>query len=209
VLDLILVNLGIIALISYLLGSFNTAVVVSRALLKDDIRGHGSGNAGATNALRVMGKKLAALVAAGDILKGVIAVLIASWMFYDMEQYSLARMVAAAFVVLGHVYPVFFGFKGGKGVATTAAIILVVDWRVFLICAGIFIAVVLVTRISALGSMLGSAGIPLSMWYFKPDDHITIIVSAVIALFVIFLHKDNIKRLITGTENKVFSNKKK
>lgn len=205
---MIYINLGIVAVISYLLGSFNTAVVVSKTLLKDDIRGHGSGNAGATNALRVMGKKLAALVAAGDILKGVIAVLIASWMFLDTEHYNLARMIAAAFVVLGHVYPVFFKFKGGKGVATTGAIILVLDWRVFLICAAIFFIITAATRISAIGSMLGVTSMPFSFWFFGKDP-ITISVSAAISLFVIFLHRENIKRMINGTENKVFSKKEK
>lgn len=206
---MIYVKFLMVAVSSYFLGSFNTAVVVSKTILKQDIRGQGSGNAGATNALRVMGKRLAALVAAGDILKGVIAVLLAGWIFYGTEQYTLARMVAAAFVVLGHVYPVFFGFKGGKGVATTAAIMLVVDWRVCLIALVIFVLIVVTTKISALGSMLGAASIPFSMWYLRPDDYITVGVSAAIALFVIFLHRENIKRMLSGTENKVYSRKKK
>lgn len=198
-----------VAVISYLLGSFNTAVVVSRTLLKEDIRGQGSGNAGASNALRIMGKRLAALVTAGDMLKGIAALLLAGWIFYGTEQYDMARMVAAAFVVIGHVYPVFFGFKGGKGVATTAAIALMIDWRVFLIALVIFAVIVIVTKVSALGSMLGAASIPIALWFFRPGDYVTVGVTAAISLFVIILHRDNIKRLLGGTENKVYSRKKK
>ncbi|MCL1819829.1 MAG: glycerol-3-phosphate 1-O-acyltransferase PlsY [Oscillospiraceae bacterium] len=199
---MLFMNLAIVAIVSYLLGSFNTAVVISRTILKDDIRGHGSGNAGATNALRVMGKKLAALVAAGDILKGVIAILFAGWLFYGSEQFYFARILAAAFAIIGHVYPVFFGFKGGKGVATTGAMVLMLDWRAFLICATIFILTVAVTRLSSLGSMLGVISVPFSFWFFNYDA-VTITASAMIALFVVFLHRENIKRLFKGTENRV------
>lgn len=197
-----LIKLAAASVAAYLFGSFNTAVVVSRSMLKDDIRQHGSGNAGATNALRVMGRRLAALVMAGDVLKGVIAVFFAGWLLNGTDYHDLARMLAAVFVVIGHVYPLFFGFKGGKGVATTAAIILVVDWRCFLIGAVIFLAAAFITRYSSLGSMLGIGSVPFSMWFFSVDT-LTIGVSALLALFVVFLHRSNIQRLLKGEENKI------
>lgn len=205
---MIFLKLAIAAVAAYLFGSFNTAVIVSRTFLHDDIRGHGSGNAGATNALRVMGKRLAALVMLGDVLKGVIAVLLGGWLLGGTEYYDLARMIAAVCVVIGHVYPIFFKFKGGKGVATTAAIILVFDWRCFLIGIAIFITIVVITRYSSLGSMLGVGSVPLSMYFFRPDDPLTIGVSVLLALFVVFLHRSNIKRLRSGTENKIGSKKR-
>jgi glycerol-3-phosphate acyltransferase PlsY len=203
-----LLKLTAAAVTAYLLGSFNTAVVVSRSMLKDDIRQHGSGNAGATNALRVMGRRLAALVMVGDVLKGVLAILFAGWLLGGTEYYDLARMLAAVFVVIGHVYPLFFNFKGGKGVATTAAIMLVVDWRCFLVGAAIFLAVAFITRYSSLGSMLGVGSVPVAMWFFGVDM-LTIGVSALLALFVVFLHRSNIQRLIKGEENKISVGKRK
>ena len=197
-----ILKLAAAAVSAYLLGSFNTAVVVSRGILRDDIRRHGSGNAGATNALRVMGRRLAAVVMVGDILKGVIAVLLAGWLMEGTAYGDLSRMLAAVFVVVGHVYPVFFGFKGGKGVATTAAIILVVDWRCFLIGMVLFLAAAAITRYSSLGSMLGVCSIPLSLWFFSADA-LTIGVSALLALFVVFLHRSNIRRLFKGEENRI------
>ncbi len=191
------------AVSAYLLGNFNTAIVVSSLILKDDIRNHGSGNGGFTNALRIYGKKWALVVGLGDTLKGILAVFVAGWLLHDTVYIAAAQMLALVFVVLGHVYPVFFGFKGGKGVLTTAAVLPFVDWRVFLIAIAIWVVIVLTTRYSSLGSILGAMSIPFSMWAFRPTEWLTIAVSGGIALMVVYLHRANIGRLWRGTESKM------
>ena len=192
----------IIALASYLLGSVNSAVIVSRAFMKKDLRTMGSGNAGTTNALRVMGTGPAAFVFLGDILKGIAAALIGSWMGKDGE------MIAAFFVILGHAYPVFFGFRGGKGILTTAAVLLIFDWRIFLVVLYIFIVVVALSHIVSLGSVTSAALMPVLMLIFHPSPWWYTAVAVVLCGGIILLHRKNIVRLVQGTESRSSFKKK-
>lgn len=192
----------IIALASYLLGSVNSAVIVSRAFMKKDLRTMGSGNAGTTNALRVMGTGPAAFVFLGDILKGIAAALIGSWMGKDGE------MIAAFFVILGHAYPVFFGFRGGKGILTTAAVLLIFDWRIFLVVLYIFIVVVALSHIVSLGSVTAAALMPVLMLIFHPSPWWYTAVAVVLCGGIILLHRKNIVRLVQGTESRSSFKKK-
>ena len=192
----------IIALASYLLGSVNSAVIVSRAFMKKDLRTMGSGNAGTTNALRVMGTGPAAFVFLGDILKGIAAALIGSWMGKDGE------MIAAFFVILGHAYPVFFGFRGGKGILTTAAVLLIFDWRIFLVVLYIFIVVVALSHIVSLGSVTAAALMPVLMLIFHPSPCWYTAVAVVLCVGIILLHRKNIVRLVQGTESRSSFKKK-
>ena len=192
----------IIALASYLLGSVNSAVIVSRAFMKKDLRTMGSGNAGTTNALRVMGTGPAAFVFLGDILKGIAAALIGSWMGKDGE------MIAAFFVILGHAYPVFFGFRGGKGILTTAAVLLIFDWRIFLMVLYIFIVVVALSHIVSLGSVTSAALMPVLMLIFHPSPWWYTAVAVVLCGGIILLHRKNIVRLVQGTESRSSFKKK-
>lgn len=194
----------IIAVITYLLGSISSGVIVSKLFLHDDLRHHGSGNTGATNAYRTMGAKLGLLVVAGDILKGVIAALVGQWIGG-----TDGGWIALFFVILGHAFPVFFGFKGGKGVLTTAAVFGVIDWRILLILLAVFAAFAVTTRYVSLGSVCAAISLPIQMlflhgaspWWYH-------VITFVLAAGVIWLHRGNIKRLLTHTESK-FSFKSK
>ena len=170
--------------------------------MKKDLRTMGSGNAGTTNALRVMGTGPAAFVFLGDILKGIAAALIGSWMGKDGE------MIAAFFVILGHAYPVFFGFRGGKGILTTAAVLLIFDWRIFLMVLYIFIVVVALSHIVSLGSVTAAALMPVLMLIFHPSPWWYTVVAVVLCGGIILLHRKNIVRLVQGTESRSSFKKK-
>lgn len=184
-------------LAAYLLGSINFAIIISKRALNIDIRNYGSGNAGSTNAYRTIGGKLAVLVAVGDLIKGVLAVLLGYWLLGPV-----GKLVGGVFVVLGHIFPVFYGFKGGKGVATTIALMLVIDWRVFLVCLTVFFATTLITRYISLASILTAVCFPCAMAHFYQYDALYIALSSFIGLLIIFMHRSNIVRLMKGTESK-------
>lgn len=191
------------SIIAYLLGSVNTAIILS-ALKGKDIRKEGSGNAGATNTLRVMGKKAAALVALFDGLKGVVAVLLARLVCsMSGEGAPEAYYFSALFVMLGHVYPLYFSFKGGKGVMTTIAVIFMLDWRIGLILFGVCIAIMLISRYVSLGSCIGAAMFPVLVAIFHTEDTLFIVIAALIGALAVFKHRTNIARLIKGTESKL------
>jgi glycerol-3-phosphate acyltransferase PlsY len=195
---------GIAALAAYLLGSLNGALLMSRLLLGDDIRNHGSGNAGATNVLRTYGVKLTLPVAVWDMGKGVLAVLLGRSLL--PEEYH-GGLVVAFFVILGHVFPLFFGFRGGKGVITSCAVIMALDPVTAAIALGLFAAIVAITRYVSLGSVCALAVLPvLGILFDRGLPAIAMYASA--AVLIILLHAANIKRLLKGTENK-FSSKKK
>ena len=200
------------AIIGYLLGSINFAVIVSRLLDHDDIRNYGSGNAGMTNILRVYGKKQAALVLLGDFGKGVAAVFIARFIF---ERAGITAMdgayVGALAVLLGHLFPVFFGFRGGKGVLTSAGIMLLVNPVVFAILVPIIVALMLITRIVSLGSITAAVLYPF-LTYFVVNAQgrpalLETLVAGLMAVRVIYMHRSNLKRLLNGTESR-FGKKK-
>lgn len=187
----------IIIITSYLLGSLNFSIIISKYTNGSDIRGFGSGNAGITNYIRSFGVKSAFGVLAGDVLKCVVAVVFAGWLIGFM-----GKLVAGICVILGHMFPVFFGFKGGKGVLTTAALILTLDWRIFLIGIGLFIIIVLATKYVSLGSMAGVSVVPICVYFFYDGNWWFVGATLLIAAIVIFMHRSNIKRLVEGTESR-------
>ncbi len=191
------------SVIAYLLGSINTAIILS-ALKGKDIRKEGSGNAGATNTLRVMGKKAAALVALFDGLKGVVAVLVARLVCALLgDGAPVAYYFAALSVMLGHVYPLYFSFKGGKGVMTTIAVIFMLDWRIGLVLFAVCIAIMLSTRYVSLGSCIGAGMFPILVAVFHWGDVAFLVISFLIGALTVYKHRTNIERLVNGTESKL------
>ena len=193
--------------LGYLVGSLNTAVIVGKIYGKD-IRSHGSKNAGLTNALRVLGKSAAALVLAGDISKGVIACLIGLslgvYVYSGEAKDCLSLLAAGAGAVIGHNWPAYFGFKGGKGALTGVAVLFMFDWVMALICLGFFVIVVASTRYVSLGTIC--AALLFVVISFLPVFGHTFyfnVFAVVMALIVVFKHKENMRRLLSGTENKL------
>ncbi|WP_418454683.1 glycerol-3-phosphate 1-O-acyltransferase PlsY [Allofournierella sp.] len=200
---------------AYLLGSIDFGVVVSRLVYREDVRSKGSGNAGATNMLRTYGKAAAALTLAGDLGKGVLAVALGRLLFglctVSPEWAVYGGYVAAIFAVCGHLWPVWFGFKGGKGVAVAAGAILATEPVVLLALAVVFFALAFATRIVSLSSVTVAALYPvftaLWSWYTGRSVWFTTLCALVMGLLVIWMHRANIQRLKNGTEYK-FGQKK-
>lgn len=188
------------ALIGYLFGSLNLSIYLSKLLLKKDIRQFGSGNAGGTNVLRTMGWKMGLLVVLFDALKGIIAMLIAMLISNGEE---VAFVVAGFFAVVGHIAPLYHRFKGGKGVATGAAVFAMIDWRAFLVILAVFIITVCVTRFVSLGSILGAISFPISLLVFQDRSPFVLLICSLLSLLVISMHHGNIKRLLHGEERKL------
>ena len=192
----------IIIITAYLLGNISPSYILAKRLAGVDIRTQGSGNAGSTNVLRTLGKKAGALTFIGDVLKGLIAVLIARFIAYgaNLDDTTCAYIAVVA-VVLGHNYPVFLGFKGGKGVATSLGSMLGMNPLVALLCLGFFIIIVAITKYVSLGSMLGIGLSPVIMMI----NHNTkgVLVTLFLTISVVITHKENIKRLLNGTERKL------
>lgn len=183
-------------LIGYILGSINSSIIVSK-LKKTDIRKHGSGNAGATNTLRTLGKGAAAVVVVFDILKGVLAVLLAKALYFDPYAMYAAGMGA----ILGHNFPVFFGFRGGKGILTSFAVILTLDWRVGVISLILAVAVIAATRFVSVGSMAGAFVLPILGLLF--GDAVFTGFCVIVTVLAVWRHVPNIKRLASGEEHKL------
>lgn len=205
---------------AYLLGSLDFAIIFTKLIKKEDIRERGSGNAGATNVLRSHGVGMAALTTLGDVLKSAVSVLIAQYVWYplfDCGDYTLyGAWFAGLFAVLGHMYPLYFGFRGGKGVLTVLGMLLVIDWPVALIGLGTFIVVVLLSRMVSLGSI--TAGVALCIALFVKAKYLLhlpmpeVIFMTAMLVFIVSLaimkHASNIKRIMNGTESKFGSKKK-
>ncbi len=189
----------IAAIFAYLIGSLSFAVIVSRALRLPDPHSYGSGNPGATNVLRSGSKKAAILTLFGDTLKGVAAVLLAKFFAarFGISETGIALVAIAVF--LGHLFPVFFGFKGGKGVATAAGVLWALDWRVGLGLTVIWLLVFAVTRVSSLAALLGSALAPVVGYFFFGMSPV-FYAALVMAALLLWRHKDNIRRLLSGEE---------
>lgn len=209
-----------VALIAYLLGSVSFSIIFSKKFAGVDVREKGSGNAGSTNVLRVAGKKAAILTLICDIAKGVLAIAIAILIGHltgaDDTVKGILVEIAGILVVVGHTYPIFFGFKGGKGVATSLGVILIINWRIGLICLVFALIVMIISKIVSLGSIAAAILFPiltifLTQNYIIADaNHISYIIFAILlALIVVFNHRSNIKRLANGTENKLTSKKNK
>ena len=200
----------ITAIISYLIGSINFSVILSKKIAGFDVREKGSGNAGSTNMLRSVGKKAAALTLICDILKGIIAILIAmfiGWIF-NVENKSLLVQISGIAVVIGHTFPIFFGFKGGKGVATSLGILIMTNWQIGLICLVFGIVLIILTRMVSLGSCTAAVLFPV-LTLFITENYIVsqgsgyFIYSIILAVIVLFNHRSNIKRILEGKENKI------
>ena len=192
------------AVVSYFLGCFNGAVIVSKYILRDDIRNHGSRNAGLTNFHRTFGGGLTFVVILCDVLKAVIAVLLTSTVFGGAVT---AKYWAGLFCLLGHMFPCMFRFKGGKGILSGGAIALMIDWRIALVVWGGFLVLAVVTKYVSLGSCWAGASFPFATW-FVYQDTILLVLSIVIGGLILYMHRGNIKRLLTGTESKFSLHKK-
>lgn len=193
--------------LGYLLGSINTAVIVGKIYGKD-IRSHGSKSGGLTNTLRVLGKSAAALVLAGDILKGVIACLIGLRLgiyVHSGEATDCVSLLAAgAGAVVGHNWPVYFGFKGGKGALTGVTVLFMLDWVMALACLGLFVTIVALTRYVSLGTLCATMFfVALSFMSVFGHEYYFCIFAFLMASVIIFKHKENIGRLLSGTENRL------
>lgn len=192
----------IIIIIAYLLGNISTSYIVGKKLAGVDIRTQGSGNAGSTNVLRTLGKKAGALTFVGDVLKGFIAVWIAKIIAYAIHaDVTTCAYLAVVAVVLGHNYPAFLGFKGGKGVATSLGSMLAMNPVTALACLGFFIIIVALTKYVSLGSILGIGLSPILMLINHNIKGVW--VTLFLTISVAYTHKENIKRLLNGTERKV------
>ncbi len=208
--------------IPYLLGSLNFGLIISRKKYNDDIRQHGSGNAGTTNMLRTYGKKAAVITLLGDMLKAFVAVSIgylvadtdvvattdAGVVVRVIDHYGAA--IAGLFVMIGHMFPIFYKFKGGKGVATSGMVVLMISPISFLICFSIFAIIVIGTKFVSLGSCMGMMLYPIILGAFSNGQNGTALLTSVLmALLVVFMHRENLKRLVAGKESKISFGKKK
>ena len=200
----------ITAIIAYLIGSVNFSVILSKKMAGFDVREKGSGNAGTTNMLRNKKKKAAALTLICDVLKGVVAILIAMFigLAFKVENQALLVQIAGIAVVLGHTFPIFFGFKGGKGVATSLGILIMSNWQIGLICLVFGVLLIALTRMVSLGSCAAAVLFPV-LTLFITDNYIVsqgsgyLIYSIILAVIVLFNHRSNIKRIMAGKENKI------
>ena len=210
--------IGIASVIAYLLGSVNTAIIVSKYLSGEDIRNMGSGNAGMTNVMRNYGKKAGIFTLIGDAAKGMLAIIIMTLLlrgfgYTDERLILFAQYIANFFALLGHVFPVFYKFKGGKGIAVCIGSILLYDIRIALILIIVFGTLFLITKMVSVGSICAAATFPISTFLLQ---HLIVptgtgirntVVALLIAGLVIFMHRTNIVRILNGTESK-FSKKK-
>lgn len=189
-----------VCVLAYVLGSISSAIVVCRLAGLPDPRGQGSGNPGATNVLRYGGRKVAALVFAGDLLKGLAPVLVARMLELSPSTIALVGLLAFA----GHVYPVFFGFRGGKGVATALGVLLGYAWPPALVLAGIWVAVALASRISSLAAITAAALAPVVVWAMQPQFEY-VVAALIMSLALLWRHRSNLRNLMQGVEPKIGS----
>ena len=212
--------------IGYLMGSINSAILIVKFLKHEDIRNFGSGNAGLTNTLRCFGKGCALLTLIGDLSKGMIAVLLSQYLGKiisgDGTDLYMLGCIAGIASILGHVFPLYHGFKGGKGVLVGVSIFLILDWRVFLVLIGIFAIVLIISKYVSLASIIASACCPVVTFlaqYFMEDIHhqnfelpqimIHFLLMCIMVSMIIYMHRSNIERLKNGTETKIGEKGKK
>lgn len=204
----------IMGIIAYLIGSINFSILISKKKAGFDIREKGSGNAGTTNMLRTLGKGAAVITLILDILKGIVTVwfsILYGIILYKIWNinidYSILVQVAGVCVILGHTYPIYFGFKGGKGVATALGILLITNWHMGLICLVFALVLIIITRMVSVGAICAAILFPvLTLFsyetsFIEPGNYM--LFSIIIAIIVCFNHRANIKRILAGTENKI------
>ena len=210
------------AVIAYFCGCFNGAVIVSKYILRDDVRNHGSGNAGLTNFYRTFGGPLTVVVILCDVLKAVAALQIGVWMsaYYQpgfgmeavqpdpAEMKILFQYWAGLFCLLGHMFPCMFQFKGGKGILSGGTIAIMIDWRIAVVVWGGFLILTALTRYVSLGSLWAGASFPFISWYCYPQTPI-IVLAFCLGGLIVWKHRANIQRLLAGNENKLSFHRKK
>ena len=201
----------IIAIIAYAIGSINFSVLISKKMAGFDVREKGSGNAGTTNMLRSVGKKAAVITLLCDILKGVVSIgiaLIAGNIVKNVDKAVLVQ-IAGILVVVGHTFPIFFEFKGGKGVATSLGVIMMINWKIGLICLVFALVIMVFSRMVSMGSVGAAILFPVLTLFINTNFIVQasgmkyFIFSVILAAIVIFNHRANIKRIANGTENKL------
>lgn len=203
-----MIECAVMAIIAYLIGSINFSVIISKKMAGFDVREKGSGNAGTTNMLRSVGKKAAAVTLVCDILKGVVAILIALIIGKIINGVDTSMLVQTAgiAVILGHTFPIFFKFKGGKGVATSLGVLIMSNWQIGLICLVFAILLIVLTQMVSVGSIAAAILYPV-LTLFIPQNYIVegnyMIYSILLAVLIVFNHRENVKRLLNGTENKI------
>lgn len=199
----------VVAILAYFLGSISFSVIFGKKIAGIDVREQGSKNAGATNTLRTAGKKAAIFTLICDILKGIVAVLIGFvvGLWFENIDRALLIQIAGICVVTGHVFPIFFKFKGGKGVATSLGVLLIINWQIGLICLVFAIVIMALTRMVSAGSILAAILFPV-LTIFIHQNYIVdggnyIVFGVILAAIVIILHRSNIQRILSGKENKL------
>ncbi len=208
----------IMAIIAYLIGSVNFSVILSKKMAGFDVREKGSGNAGSTNMLRSVGKKAAAITLVCDILKGVVSISIAMILGNIVQGMNkeLLVQIAGIAVVIGHTFPIFFQFKGGKGVATSLGVLLMSNWQIGLICLVFALVLMILTRMVSLGSCGAAVLFPVLTLFINENYTVLtegkkgttyLVYSIILAVIVLFNHRSNIKRILNGTENRLGSKK--
>ena len=205
----------IVSIVAYLLGSISFSVIISKRIAGFDVREKGSGNAGATNMLRTVGKQAALLTLLCDALKGVVAILFAiivGKIVKDIDKALLVQL-AGIFVVLGHTFPIFFEFKGGKGVATSLGVLLMTNWQIGLICLVFALILMVLTKMVSMGSVGAAILFPVLVLFIHTNYTVQegsgyLIYSIILAIIVAFNHRKNIQRILNGTENKLSLKKK-
>jgi acyl phosphate:glycerol-3-phosphate acyltransferase len=214
-----MIPVAIIAILSYLVGSFPTSIIVARKMRGIDIRQHGSGNAGGTNAIRVLGWKAGALVILMDMAKGLIATMLVSRLMYGpfpfpnttpFDDFTVVQIIAGCSAILGHVWTLFAGFRGGKGIATAGGMLLGVAPVEVAVAFGVFLIVFIISQYVSLGSLSAAVAFPLTMFFreniFMVDVrgyNTLIFFSMAISLLIFYTHRSNILRLLKGTENRI------
>ena len=206
----------IIGIIAYVIGSINFSILISKKMAGFDVREKGSGNAGSTNVLRAVGARAALITLICDIFKGIVAILIAVLIgnIVGNTDKSLLVQIAGILVIVGHTFPIFFEFKGGKGVATALGVLLITNWKIGLICLIFALILIAITRMVSVGSMAAAILFPV-LTIFVSENFIVpatgfkyLVYSLIIAAIVIFNHRENVQRILNGTENKISFSKK-
>lgn len=200
----------IVSIIAYLIGSINFSIIFSKKIAGFDVREKGSGNAGATNMLRSVGKKAAILTLICDILKGIVSIGIAILIgnIFNIENKALLVQLSGILVIIGHTFPIFFKFKGGKGVATSLGVLLMTNWQIGLICLVFALILMILTKMVSLGSVGAAVLFPVLVLFIRDNFTVSqgsnyIMYSIILAIIVLFNHRNNIKRILKGTENKI------
>lgn len=198
------VSIALICVLGYLLGGINGAILLSKLVEKDDVRRHGSGNAGFTNFFRNYGKRTSLLVILIDAAKAAVSCLLGGWLLGKYGLRTEGMLLGGLAATLGHDFPAFLGFRGGKGIVCGFVAALVTDWRVGLILLAVFALVYFLTHYVSLASVLCALGFFVSFWLFYPGRPFVLILSGCLSALAIFLHRENIGRLVRGQERKTY-----